>query len=131
MAEPKWISYQATLDIQRDQIDEFGGSHGIRDEGLLQSALGRPQNLYHYGDPEPDLITLAASYAYGIAKNHPFVDGNKRAAFVVCSAFLDTNGIKLIADAEDVYKTVEGLAADKVSEQDFAKWLEDHRQFSS
>ena len=126
MAEPVWITYEESLQIQREQIDLYGGSHGLRDEGMLQSALGRPQNLYHYSDPKPALIALAASYAYGIAKNHPFVDGNKRTAFLVCVSFLRLNDIEFKANGKNVEKAMNDLAMDHISEQDFAVWLARH-----
>ena len=88
MAEPKWIRAHVVLAIHLRQLAEHGGDTGVRDLGLLASALARPRNLLAYAETEPDLAALAASYAYGIAQNHPFIDGNKRTAYVVCRSFL-------------------------------------------
>jgi len=89
----------------------------------LDSALNKPKNLYHYNNPEPDLATLAASYAYGIARNHPFIDGNKRTAFVVCRLFLKLNGANFTASQEEKYNTFLKLAAGDLSEQGLANWI--------
>ena len=99
-----------------------GGSDGIRDGGLLDSALGRPRNLAAYSD-DVDAFALAAAYAYGIARNHPFIDGNKRTAFVVAAFFLDLQGIDLVREQRDVIETVLALAAGDLTEDDFAEWL--------
>jgi len=89
MKEPTWILDEVVEAIHLRQIAEHGGSEGVRDTGLLSSALARPKNLFAYSNPKPDLAALAASYAFGIVKNHPFVDGNKRTAYVVCGTFLE------------------------------------------
>ncbi len=97
MREPVWIMNDVVLAIHNRQLAEHGGLEGVRDEGLLASALARPRNRYAYSDDESDIASLAASYAHGITNNHPFVDGNKRTALVVCRTFLRMNGFDLQA----------------------------------
>jgi death-on-curing protein len=121
-----WIEKALVLAIHDRQLAEHGGSAGVRDEGLLESALARPQQLYAYGDPAPDLADLAAALAYGLARNHPFVDGNKRTAAVACETFLDLNGATLEADDLELYPRYLALAEGKLSERDFAAWLRLH-----
>ena len=123
MSEPIWIKDDVVLAIHRRQLSEHGGGDGVRDSGLLDSALNKPKNLYHYNNPEPDLAALAASYAYGIARNHPFIDGNKRTAFVVCRLFLKLNGASLTASQEEKYNIFLKLAAGDLSEQELANWI--------
>lgn len=101
----------------------MGGSEGLRDEGLLLAALARPQNLLAYGEPAPDLPSLAAAYAYGIARNHPFVDGNKRTALVAARTFLLLNGVDLEASQDDKVLTFLSLAEGAVSEEELADWI--------
>jgi death-on-curing protein len=120
-----WISKNLALAIHDRQLTEHGGGSGVRDEGLLDSALARPQ-LFAYGDPPPDLADLAASLAFGMARNHPFVDGNKRTAAVVCEVFIELNGGSLLADDLELYSQYIGLAEDSLSEVEFAQWLRDH-----
>ncbi|WP_404326293.1 type II toxin-antitoxin system death-on-curing family toxin [Aerophototrophica crusticola] len=110
--------------IHERQIAEHGGGLGIRDVGLLEGALGRPQMLHAYG--QPDLFDLAACYGWGLAKNHPFVDGNKRTAFVLCLAFLRAHGFKLTASQDVRYAMFYGVAAGTVSESELANWLRDN-----
>lgn len=124
--DPKWITPEITLALHDRQLAEHGGQAGLRDECLLLSALARPQQLLSYGNPPPDLCTLAAAYAYGIAKNHPFLDGNKRTAFVVYRLFLKWNGIELLADRTERYTTMLALAAGDISEADFTAWLREN-----
>jgi death on curing protein len=126
MSEPVWVQEDVVRAIHRRQIAEHGGLDGVRDEGLLSSALARPQNLFSYGDPPPDLAALAASYAYGIARNHPFIDGNKRVALVVCRLFLQLNGQDIAASSEDKYQTFLRLAEGVVTEEALAEWIRDH-----
>ena len=122
-AEPLWISSAAVRAIHRMQIDRFGGGGvGIRDEGLLESALARPRQLFHYGD-NPKMPDLAAAYAFGIARNHPFVDGNKRTAFVVAAVFLEVNGWIIEISPADVVLKILALAAGELSEPDLAAWF--------
>lgn len=116
-----WIGRDATLAAHAEQLAEHGGAEGMRDMGLLESALARPVNLASYGDP--DIAALAACYAAGIAWNHPFVDGNKRTAWVVAIGFLYLNGYRLEADMVEAYRAMMGLAAKEISEEDFAQWL--------
>ena len=118
-----WLGKALALDVHDRQIAEHGGSAGVRDEGLLESALARPQQLHAYGDPAPDLADLAASLAGGLARNHPFVDGNKRTAAVACETFLELNGAILEAEDLELFPIYLALAEGKLSEQDFAAWL--------
>jgi len=123
MKEIQFIELEIVLAIHEMQIAEYGGSDGIRDMGLLESALGKPQNLYAY-EPASSIFELAASYAYGISKNHPFIDGNKRAALVTCDTFLKDNSYEIKAGDEETYKTFYLLAAGQVSERSLSRWLE-------
>lgn len=117
----RWIDKGALVLLHDESLAEHGGRAGLRDEGLLDSALSKPLNLLAYG--EPDFADLAASYASGLAKNHPFVDGNKRAAFLAVGMFLYLNGYRLQTSQADATLTVLGLAAGEISESDFANWL--------
>jgi death-on-curing protein len=118
-----WLEKALVLALHDRQLAEHGGTSGVRDEGLLESALARPQQLYAYGDPAPDLADLAASLAYGLARNHPFVDGNKRTAAVACETFIELNEAKLEAGDLELYPQYLALAEGKLSEPDFAAWL--------
>ncbi len=122
MNEPVWISREAILAIQGTLIARFGGLGGIRDEGLLESALNRPLHLFHYGDA--GAFELAAAYAEGIVKNHPFLDGNKRAGFMAAYTFLGVNGWQLEAPEEDAVLQTLALAAGAIGAGEFAVWLE-------
>ena len=124
MGKILWIDKRETLTIHAQQLAEHGGSSGVRDEGPLESALARPHNLFAYSDEPPSLPSLAAAYAFGIARNHPFVDGNKRTAMVVAMTFLLVNGLKVTATKEDRYFVFYDLAAGKFSEAELAQWLE-------
>jgi death on curing protein len=126
--DPVWIRTDAVYAIHSRQIAEHGGGDGIREPGLLESALARPQNLAVYSDPgnQPDLAALAASYAWGLARNHPFVDGNKRTAYVVCRTFLKLNGRDIEASPEEKYLTFLRLAEGRLSEPELAGWIRDH-----
>lgn len=117
----RWIDNGVILAIHDRQISEHGGLAGVRDPGGLSSALARAQNIAAYGDP--DVAELAAAYGAGIAKNHPFADGNKRTAWVAVRLFLVDNGYRLIFDPQDAVRTMEGLAGNEVSEKAFAEWL--------
>ncbi|PZP51012.1 MAG: type II toxin-antitoxin system death-on-curing family toxin, partial [Azospira oryzae] len=121
-----WLEKALVLAIHDRQLAEHGGSGGVRDETLLESALARPQQLYVYGDPAPDLANLAASLSYGLARNHPFVDGNKRTAAVACETFLELNGATLEADDLELFPVYLALAEGKLGEKDFAAWLRAH-----
>ena len=117
----RWIDKGALVLLHDESLAEHGGRAGLRDEGLLDTALNKPLNLLAYG--EPDFADLAASYASGLAKNHPFVDGNKRAAFLAVGMFLYLNGYRLQASQAEATLTVLGLAAGEISESAFATWL--------
>ncbi len=119
--EPRWLLRSAVLAFHLRQLAEHGGGEGIRDEGLLDSALNRPLNKFAY--EEPDLFDLAAAYAYGIATNHPFVDGNKRTAYVAALTFLRLNGYRLKAGAAEKYETFIRLAAGEMTEEELADWF--------
>ena len=121
-----WISKALALAIHNRQLAEHGGGEGMRDESLLDSALARPQQLHHYGDPPPDLAALAASLAYGLARNHPFVDGNKRTAAVACETFIVLNDAELVADDVALYDEYIALSQGTLAEADFAQWLRAH-----
>jgi len=119
-----WITLDVVVAIHEAQLAEHGGGEGLRDLGLLESALARPFNLATHG--EPDLCALAASLGFGLARNHPFVDGNKRTAFVAVEVFLGVNGLDLTAGDADCVVAMLDLAAGDLSEDDFAIWLRDH-----
>ncbi len=121
-----WIERPLALAIHERQLAEHGGASGVRDDGLLASALGRPQQLQAYGDPPPDLADLAASLAFGLAHNHPFVDGNKRTAAVACETFIMLNDAALQADDLELYPRYVALAEGSLSEAEFATWLREH-----
>lgn len=118
----KWLRTDAVLAMHKRQIAEHGGGDGVRDLGLLESALVRPQNIAA-DEPEADIARLAAAYAFGIAKNHPFVDGNKRTSLVACRTFLILNGYQLDASPTDKYLTFLSLAEGTLSEEELAEWL--------
>jgi death-on-curing protein len=118
-----WLEKALVLAIHDRQVAEHGGSGGVRDETLLESALARPQQLHAYGDPAPDLADLAAALAFGLARNHPFIDGNKRTAAVCCETFIELNGATLAAEDPDLFAQYLALAEGKLSERDFAAWL--------
>ena len=121
MKTPVWVLRETVLTLHEQSLAEFGGAAGIRDEGLLDSALAKPENLFAYG--KPTLFELAASYGFGLVKNHPFVDGNKRVGFIVAVVFLELNGYRFQAtEAEAAVRTL-ALAAGEISEADFAAWL--------
>lgn len=121
-----WITRALALAIHDRQLAEHGGGSGVRDEALLDSALARPQQLFSYGDPPPDLAALAASLAFGLARNHPFVDGNKRTAHVCYRVFLALNDVELQARDEDKYIAMLSLADGTLDEAAFADWLRKH-----
>jgi death-on-curing protein len=119
-----WLSLQLIHAVHEEQLAEHGGPAGVRDEGLLASAMGRPQNRALY--ESPDAATLAAAYAFGIARNHPFTDGNKRTAFVAMEVFLDLNGFELRASDQDCVFTTLKLAEGQLDEEALAQWIRDH-----
>lgn len=128
MKEPIWIENEEARVIHQLQLTGHGGASGIRDQGLFESAMDRPRNLFVYSEPSPTLYQLAAAYAFGLAKNHAFVDGNKRTAFVVCLSFLKQNGIAINASQEMRYLTFYALAASDLSEAELAEWLQQNSQ---
>ena len=126
MSDWTWIKTDAVTAIHDRQLAEHGGPPGTRDAGGLESALARAQNLDAYGNP--DASDLAAAYAFGIARNHPFVDGNKRTAWMLARLFLLANGVTLQFDKQDATRTVLRLAAGEISEAEFAQWLRERVQ---
>lgn len=124
MKEPQWVLRDTVLLLHEQSLAEHGGSGGIRDEGLLDSALGRPQNLFGYGSP--NVFDLAASHAFGLVKNHPFLDGNKRTGFVTGVLFLELNGYRFTAAEPDAAIRTLALAAGEMTEAAYAAWLEQH-----
>jgi death-on-curing protein len=124
VTEPKWLTYEQAIAAHGVQLRRYGGAAGLRDEGALRSALDRPVNKWHYknvGLPE-----LAAAYAFGLAKNHPFVDGNKRIAFIAMVTFLRKNGIAFRPEQAQSTAIILALAAGEVSEESLARWIRDN-----
>lgn len=119
-----WVAQEVAVAVHAEQLAEFGGGEGVRDIGLLESAMARPQNLAQYG--EPGIAELAASYAYGIARNHPFIDGNKRTAAVVSETFLMLNGATLLATDAELVVAFVALAAGELSEDELTDWFRLH-----
>jgi death-on-curing protein len=126
MKEPVWIRTIEALAFHSQQIALFGGSDGIRDAGLLDSALARPRNLFAYSEGPVTMADMAAAYAFGISSNHPFVDGNKRTAMQVSFVFLEFNGFPVTASQEDACVTFLRLAAGEISESELALWFAEH-----
>lgn len=122
--EPRWLTYEQVIAIHSRQLRRFGGAAGLRDEGMLRSALERPLNKWHYEQAE--LVDLAAAYAFGLAKNHAFVDGNKRIAFMTMASFLRKNDIRFAPDQAQATAMMLSLAAGEVSEQSLARWIADN-----
>lgn len=119
-----WVAPDVARAAHAEQLAEHGGAEGVRDDGLLESAFARPRNLADYGDP--DVAALAASYAFGIARNHPFVDGNKRTAAVVAETFLVLNGFLLTATDAELVVAILALAAGELTEEDLTDWFRQH-----
>jgi death-on-curing protein len=124
MKEPIWVLREVVLIAHEQSLAEFGGAAGTRDEGLLDSALNKPENLFAYGTPS--VFQLAASYGFGLVKNHSFIDGNKRIGFIVAVVFLQLNGWRLEASEVDATLQTLALAAGELSEAEFAEWLAAH-----
>ena len=116
-----WVDREVALGIHLEQLAEFGGGEGIRDIGLFESAMARPENLAAYG--QPDVSALAASYAFGLARNHPFVDGNKRTAAGVSLTFVDLNRCRFVGSDAEIVVTFEALAAGDLTEDELAEWF--------
>lgn len=125
MREPQWIATDAALALHGMQLAAFGGPEGVRDQGLLESALARPRHRFTYASA-PSLSDLAAAYAFGIVRNHPFADGNKRTGLVIAFVFLELNGMEVRASEEDAYEVFLSLAAGRLTESALAKWLAEH-----
>lgn len=123
MNSPVWIEESVVIVIHRRQLAEHGGSDGIRDNGLLESALFRAKNKFSYDNPT--IFDLAAAYGYGVAKNHPFIDGNKRTSYVVMRTFLKLNGYDIQASAIEKYETWMGLTNNQINETELASWIEE------
>ena len=126
MNEPVWLSIELIEAIHDRQLGEHGGGSGVRDRAMLESALARPQQRFAYASEQADPIALAAAYAFGLSRNHPFVDGNKRTAAVACELFLELNGYQLLADDSDLYPVFMALAAGELSEESLIDWLRRH-----
>lgn len=124
MQEPIWMNVADAMIVHDLELAAHGGAIGVRDPGMLESALARARNIWTYAEEPPALTALAAAYAFGISSNHPFVDGNKRTALVVSFAFLDVNGLEVTASQEDAYLTILALAAGELSEAQLADWFE-------
>jgi death-on-curing protein len=124
VSEPVWLDMSIILDVHAEQLALFGGADGLRDAGLLESALARPVNKFAYG--EANLAALAAAYGFGIARNHPFVDGNKRTAFASIVVFLGLNGIDFDVAPEAATAIVLGVAAGEINEDGLARWIADN-----
>lgn len=123
MKEPVWLLDAVVTAIHSRQLAEHGGLDGIRDPGMLSSALARPKNTFAYSQPKPDFAALGAAYAFGIIKNHPFVDGNKRTAFVLCRTFLKLNGYDIDATDVEKYQTFLAVAEGALDELQLASWI--------
>jgi death-on-curing protein len=123
MKEPTWLSIELVLAIHEEQIAQFGGAEGIRDQGALESALARAKNRWLY--EEAPIVSIGAAYAFGIARNHAFVDGNKRTAFVSMATFLGLNDIGLQASEEEAVVIILALAAGEIEEEELARWIAD------
>ncbi len=122
MDDPVWITEEDCLSFHDKLLARFGGASGVRDRGLLVSALARPQHLFAY--EKPTMFDMAAAYAHGIVKNHPFIDGNKRSGLLAATLFLEANGIRFASTEEDAVAQTLALAAGAISAKDFAAWLE-------
>ena len=126
-AEPRWVPRLVVESVHLDQIREHGGLIGIRDENAFESALGRPKQRWNY-EPESDLARLAAAYAFGLARNHPFRDGNKRIAFLVAVIFLGLNGLDFVAPEDEVVEKMLALASGELDEEQVARWFRDRTE---
>ena len=121
MTEPLWLDRRSILALHAELIREYGGLGGVRDEGLLESAMARPQNLLAYGDPS--LAEMAAAYCFGIARNHPFFDGNKRTALAAADVFLQLNGYEIMVEEVEAVAVIRDLAAGEIGEEELAAWI--------
>jgi death-on-curing protein len=121
MKEPLWVEVEDCMAFHAVMLSRFGGLDGVRDQGLLESALNRPKQLFSYG--KPSLAEMAAAYAHGIVKNHPFIDGNKRSGFMCAALFLELNGLRFNATEEEVVERTLALAAGAITDVDYTAWL--------
>jgi death on curing protein len=124
---PRWVARLVIVAIHADMLSAHGGLVGVRDKGALESAMARPRQRREFGD-DPDLASLATAYAYGITRNHPYIDGNKRTAFVTMAVFLALNGLHLVAEEREVVTTMLALASGDLAEDGLAAWLRGHLQ---
>jgi death-on-curing protein len=124
VSEPIWLDVREIMDMHAEQLEMFGGPEGIRDQGMLESALARPLNRWHYG--ESDLVVSAAAYAFGLAKNHPFVDGNKRTAFHAMMVFLRSNSVAFAPEPAHATAIILALAGGEVSDEGLTRWIRDN-----
>jgi death-on-curing protein len=124
VSEPIWLDVREIMDMHAEQLEMFGGPEGIRDQGMLESALARPLNRWHYG--ESDLVVSSAAYAFGLAKNHPFVDGNKRTAFHAMMVFLRSNSVAFAPEPAHATAIILALAGGEVSEESLTRWIRDN-----
>lgn len=124
MKQPEWLSLDIVLDVHAEILGQFGGRDGLRDRGLLESALARPENKFHYG--ERDLAALAAAYAYSLARDHAFVDGDKRIAFAALIVFLGLNGVDFVVPEPEATAMMMALAAGQAGEDLLAHWIREH-----
>lgn len=124
MTEPVWLTVELVVAIHGEQLRLFGGPEGLCDRGMLGSALDRPRNKWAYGDS--DLASLAAAYAFGIARNHSFVDGNKRASFLALITFLGLNDVEFLAPEPEAAAAILALAAGEIEEEGLARWIRDN-----
>lgn len=124
--EPIWVTEELALAIHERQLAEHGGGTGIRDQGMFESAMSRPLQLQAYGGDDADITALAAAYAFGLARNRPFVDGNKRTDYVVCRTFLMINGWDMVGALDDRYAAFVSMSAGEIGQQAFTDWLRQH-----
>jgi death-on-curing protein len=122
MDEPRWVTKEMVLAVHEEQMATFGGGAGLRDEGLLESALARPQNLFAY-EPDATLPRLAASLGWGIVRKHPFVDGNKRTGLIAIRMFMHRNGLRFRPDRTQAYSVIMAVAAGELDEDELATWI--------
>jgi death-on-curing protein len=122
MSEPRWIAKHALVLLHAEALAEHGGAEGLRDEAALESALARPLNHFHYAGTT-DLAALASTYGAGISQNHPFIDGNKRTAFIAMGLFLALNGLRLVAGQVDATRVMFAVAAGQLTEDELAAWI--------
>jgi death on curing protein len=123
---PEWLTIADVLAIHDEQIAEHGGTDGVRDMNIIESAIARPRHKLNFGDPTPDMAALAATFAFGVARNHGFVDGNKRTSAVATETFLELNGVKLTASDEEIVQIWTDVGAGQMGEDKLAEWLRAH-----